>query len=186
VAAEFGWDRVISADLHTDESTPHLHVIFTPIHEGKLQSKRWVGGSARCAQLRERLYDQVTKHLACEYTKGEPGGAPHDPEKAAGKSRSVGAGVVASLKNTVQQLEQQVQTLFSRLKAEQQKGRAERADHDDIVEKAAKKMEALQAEIARLKPRPATTPPPPPEKRPVEPPRGSSGLPPMTPKHRAP
>lgn len=150
VASEIGWDRVISAELHTDESSPHLHVIFAPIQEGKLQQKHWVDGPKMCGQLRERLHAQVTKHLPCEYTKGAAGGEPHDPEKAAGKRTN--AGEVASLKTTIAMLEQQVQTLFSQLKAEQKKGLRERAEMDDFTDKAAKRIEALQAELTRLKP----------------------------------
>lgn len=152
ISKEIGWDLVISADLHTDESSPHVHVVFAPISNGKLQAKNWVGGAVKCAQLRERIHAHVTKHLACEYTKGAPGGEPHDAEKAAGKSRAVNTGVVASLKATIQKLEQQVQTLFSQLKAEQRKAREVKAENDDFAEKAMKRMEALQAEIKRLSP----------------------------------
>ena len=159
IGSEIGWDRVISADLHTDESSPHVHIVFAPILDGKLQAKNWVGGPARCAQLREQIHAHVTKHLACEYTKGAPGGEPHDPEKAAGKSRSVGAGVVASLKNTIHQLEQQVQTLFSQLKGAEKRALRVKAENDDFTEKVAKRIEAMQAEIDRLTPKPSVVTP---------------------------
>ena len=38
VEAEFGRENVVSIDMHTDESTPHVHVVVTPIWEGKLLS----------------------------------------------------------------------------------------------------------------------------------------------------
>lgn len=161
ISSEIGWDRVISVELHTDESSPHVHIVFAPINEGKLQSKHWLGGASKCAQFRERIHRQVTKHLACEYTKGEPGGDPHDPEKAAGKSRSPAAGVVAALKGKIQELEHQVQQLFSQVKGEQRKRAKLKAEYDEFTEQMAKrdqvqraKIGALQVEIEALKPRP--------------------------------
>ena len=82
--AEFGKERIISIDLHTDESTPHVHVVFAPINNGKLQAKKWLDGGESCAGLRARLHEIVSKHSPCDYIKGAEGGAPHDPEKAAG------------------------------------------------------------------------------------------------------
>jgi hypothetical protein len=152
---EFGADRIISIELHTDESSPHAHIIFAPILDGKLNAKHWVGGAAKCAQLRERLHAEVSKSIECTYTKGAPGGAPFDPEKAAGKSKSVLKNdEVWTLKGVILKLQQQVQTLFSQLKTEQKKALKVKAEHDDFVEKAMKKMQALQAKIKELQPTP--------------------------------
>uniref|UniRef100_UPI00178C70AF plasmid recombination protein n=1 Tax=Noviherbaspirillum aerium TaxID=2588497 RepID=UPI00178C70AF len=46
---EFGEANVISADLHTDESTPHMQITVVPIRDGKLDAKSWLDGAARCA-----------------------------------------------------------------------------------------------------------------------------------------
>ncbi|WP_431614769.1 plasmid recombination protein, partial [Enterobacter asburiae] len=84
-AQEFGEENVVGVDLHTDESSPHVHVVVTPVHDGKLQAKAWLDGAARCAKLRKRAHQEVLKYIECEYVPGQAGGAPHDPEQAAGK-----------------------------------------------------------------------------------------------------
>jgi hypothetical protein len=118
---EFGKERIISMALHTDESTPHVHVVFAPILDGKLNAKHWTGGAARCAQLRERLHATLTKYSPCEYTKGAKNGEAHDPLKAAGGPKSpLKNDEVLTLKGVIQKLENQVQTLFSQLKSEQE------------------------------------------------------------------
>ena len=73
-------------DLHTDESSPHFHVVVTPIKDGKLQAKAWLDGPSRVAALRKRAWESVNAHIKCEYTPGAPGGEPHDPRKAAGQA----------------------------------------------------------------------------------------------------
>ena len=39
IADRYGRENIIAATVHKDEKTPHLHVNFTPIHEGKLAAK---------------------------------------------------------------------------------------------------------------------------------------------------
>lgn len=153
--AEFGEDRIISMELHTDETSPHVHVIFAPILDGKLNAKHWTGGFSKCGQLRERLHASVTKHIECTYTKGAAGGEKHDPLKAAGGPRSpMKKDEVTPLKTTIAKLRQQVQQLFSDLKAEFQKAKKLKAENDDFAEKAMKRMQALHAEVKRLSPAP--------------------------------
>lgn len=85
--AEFGSENVVSIEVHTDESTPHLQAVVTPVKDGKLQAKAWLNGPAKLAQMRERAHAAVAKVIPCTYDKGGPGGAPHDPEAAGGKKR---------------------------------------------------------------------------------------------------
>ena len=51
----FGEDNVISAVLHQDEATPHIHVMVTPIDresgQPKFNAKKWLGGRALMAQM---------------------------------------------------------------------------------------------------------------------------------------
>lgn len=82
---EFGEENVVGVDLHTDESSPHVHVVVTPVHDGKLQAKAWLDGAARCAKLRKRAFETVSRYIECEYVPGQAGGAPHDQEQAAGR-----------------------------------------------------------------------------------------------------
>ena len=154
--AEFGKERIISVDLHTDESTPHVHLVFAPIREGKLQAKHWLDGAATCAQLRERIHSHVNKAIPCDYKKGAPGGAPHDASKAAGGANApkpepgfvektadklTGRSLIEQLKATISGLNQQLQTLFSKLK------NAEKRAADEVVlrEKAMKKAQEMHS-----------------------------------------
>jgi hypothetical protein len=150
---EFGADRIISIELHTDETSPHAHIVFAPILDGKLNAKHWTGGAVKCAQLRERMHAEVNKHIECSYTKGAPGGAQHDPLKAAGAIRSpLKNDEVNSLRSAIDKLQAQVQQLFSQLKAAHKKALQVKNDNDDFAEKAMKKIERLQAEVKRLTP----------------------------------
>ncbi|MBQ8626408.1 MAG: plasmid recombination protein [Agathobacter sp.] len=51
----FGEENVISAVLHQDEATPHIHVMVTPIDresgQPKFNAKKWLGGRALMAQM---------------------------------------------------------------------------------------------------------------------------------------
>lgn len=149
--AEFGEERIISIDLHTDESTPHVHVVFTPIQEEKLQAKHWMNGPDSVALLRERLHANVRKHIECDYEKGAPGGKPHDPTKAAGgvnapkpelgfiekaADQLTKKSLIEKLRSTIEDLRQQVQTLFSKLKAAEKRAAAA----ESLQEKAIKSM----------------------------------------------
>ena len=86
VEQEFGEDNCVGIDLHTDESSPHFHVVVTPVRDGKLQAKAWLDGPSKLAALRKRAWQAVNAHIKCEYSPGAPGGAPHDPTKAAGQT----------------------------------------------------------------------------------------------------
>lgn len=152
---EVGADRIISIELHTDESSPHVHIVFAPILDGKLNAKHWVGGEVKCAKLRERMHAEVSKSIACTYTKGARGGEPHDPLKAAGGPKSpFKIDEVLTLKEVIKKLENQVQTLFSQLKNEFKKAKKLKEENDDFAEKAMKKMAALEAELKVLRPAP--------------------------------
>ncbi|MGU5731580.1 plasmid recombination protein, partial [Aeromonas jandaei] len=85
VEKEFGDENCVGIDLHTDESSPHFHVVVTPIKDGKLQAKAWLDGVSKVAALRKRAWQAVNAYIACEYKPGAAGGAPHDPRKAAGQ-----------------------------------------------------------------------------------------------------
>jgi hypothetical protein len=87
-ALEFGRENVVSLELHTDESTPHFHLICTPIHDGKLQAKHWLNGAASVAALRKRAHAEISKTVSCTYQPGRPGGEPHDASKAAGAANA--------------------------------------------------------------------------------------------------
>ncbi len=158
--SEFGAENIISVDLHTDESTPHAHIVFAPIHGGKLQAKHWLDGAAACAALRERLHSHVSKHIACDYEKGAPGGDPHDPQKAAGGIKApkppggflqrAGDAISSSkevkiLRDTVTKLQAQLQSAFSRQKAAELKAAAAARE----AEEAARRAQAAERETRK-------------------------------------
>lgn len=151
VEQEFGEDNCVGIDLHTDESSPHFHVVVTPIKDGKLQAKAWLDGASKVAALRKRAWQAVNAYIACEYKPGAAGGAPHDPNKAAGQAPVPAPSILdkvtghakakklerenAALREENDQLKQ---ALFSR-----QKGRYSA----DLLEKT--KQAELAAEIAQ-------------------------------------
>lgn len=150
-AQEFGEDNIVGIDFHTDESSPHFHVVVTPIRDGKLQAKAWLDGASRVAALRKRAWQAINAHIACEYKPGAAGGAPHDPRKAAGQvpvpapsllDKVTGHAKAKKLERENAALreenDQLKQALFSR-----QKGRYSA----DLLEKA--KQAELAAEIAQ-------------------------------------
>lgn len=130
IKAEFGSERIIAADLHLDESTPHVQVIVSTERNGKLDQKHWIGGAEKCAALRERIHAVVNQYVPCTYEKGAPGGQPHDHEKRAGgpagpqptsilKRASEAVSVAAenrSLKQRIEDLLKQLAAAFSREK----------------------------------------------------------------------
>ena len=176
--AEFGKDRIISIDLHTDESTPHVHLVFAPINEGKLQAKHWLNGPEAVGFLREKIHAHVNKSIACDYEKGAPGGAPHDSSKAAGSANApkpepgfvekaadklTGRSLIEQLKATISGLNQQLQTTFSRLKSAEKRAADEAVlrekamkkaqEMHSLAEKQKQEIEVLQQKIAVLTPK---------------------------------
>lgn len=98
---EFGEDNIVGIDLHLDESSPHVHIVVTPVKVCPVKSKgveisptpvpqllakEWMDGASRCAALRKRAWQVVNSYIPCTYVPGKAGGAPHDPDLAAGKA----------------------------------------------------------------------------------------------------
>lgn len=149
---EFGEKNIISINLHTDESTPHVHVLFTPIKGAKLNAKYWLDGARKCALLRSHIYEVVDSHLPCEYEKGLRGGAPHDPAKGAGRRNGPAhqGGVLKRAMDALNPLEQlrklkselsdtraQLQAMFSRLKKFERDAASDKEKRKEIELRAA-------------------------------------------------
>lgn len=88
VSDEFGIDNLVSMQLHIDESTPHMHVVVTPItKKNKLQAKEWLDGGSRIGSIRQRCHKVINEKIECTYTPNSGvGGAPHDTSKRAGSA----------------------------------------------------------------------------------------------------
>lgn len=149
---EFGADNIVGIDLHTDESTPHVHVIVTPIHEGKLQAKHWLDGVSRCAALRERVHTELNKHLPCEYTKGASNRQPHDPSKAAGQENGPQPSLSWLKRKTdkAAALAEENRGLKQRIEAMAHKFTKKLKQWIDRVNELIEQVNELKAEVAKL------------------------------------
>lgn len=58
-----GNNNILSAILHRDEHTDHIHLLVIPIDEdGRLNSQRWIGGTLKMRKLRQS-YDAAMEPL---------------------------------------------------------------------------------------------------------------------------
>lgn len=58
IKQEVGEDRIISAVVHMDESTPHMHLVFCPINkDGKLSAKSILGNQKSLSEWQTRFYE---------------------------------------------------------------------------------------------------------------------------------
>ncbi|MCM1296072.1 MAG: plasmid recombination protein [Muribaculaceae bacterium] len=69
---KYGKENIISAVVHLDETTPHLHLNFVPINAGRLSSKS-LFDRQKLAQLQTELWDQVGKKYGLQ--RGKSGSA---------------------------------------------------------------------------------------------------------------
>ncbi len=56
---EFGEENIQSAVLHKDETTDHISAHVTPIKDGKLNAKEWLGGKKKCQEIQDRYAEKV-------------------------------------------------------------------------------------------------------------------------------
>jgi len=58
---EYGVHNIISANVHLDEHTPHMHFTFTPItKDGRFSAKEIIGNRGDLRQLQDRYYNHLT------------------------------------------------------------------------------------------------------------------------------
>ena len=64
---KFGEKNVISAVVHKDETTPHLHAVFTPItDDGRLHFKSFIDGKNDLIKLQDDYYNFMSKDFDLE------------------------------------------------------------------------------------------------------------------------
>jgi len=69
---KYGKENIISAVVHLDERTPHLHIDFVPLtSDGRLSAKDVLGNKAALQQLQDDFYAKVSKKWGLE--RGERG-----------------------------------------------------------------------------------------------------------------
>ena len=62
-----GEKNIISAVVHKDEKTPHMHCVFTPItDDGRLHFKSFVDGKFEMSKLQDKYYDYISKDFDLE------------------------------------------------------------------------------------------------------------------------
>jgi len=83
-----GKKNLLHVAHHLDESTPHTHILFTPIKDEKLNAKFFIGGSRdRMSELQDDFYEKVGKKFGLERGKPrEETRARHTPHTLAGKA----------------------------------------------------------------------------------------------------
>ena len=57
---KYGYENMLSAVVHVDETTPHMHLNFVPINDGRLSSKS-LFDRKKLAELQTELWEQVGK-----------------------------------------------------------------------------------------------------------------------------
>ncbi len=69
---KFGKQNIISAVVHMDEATPHMHLCFVPLtKDGRLSSKELIGGPKGLSTLQDQFYVHMhNKYL--DLTRGLP------------------------------------------------------------------------------------------------------------------
>jgi len=67
ICERYGKENIISAIVHMDERTPHLHVNFVPVTaDGRLSAKDVIGGRKDLNELQTDFYEQVAKKYGLE------------------------------------------------------------------------------------------------------------------------
>ena len=61
-----GRENIIGVDVHRDEATDHLHYVFIPLKNGRLNAKGYLGGPADLRKLQDDFYKDVSKKYGLE------------------------------------------------------------------------------------------------------------------------
>ena len=83
---KYGEENIISAVVHLDETTPHLHLNFVPINNGRLNSKS-LFDRQKLAQLQTELWEQVGKKYGLQ--RGKSGSAATHVSAAEHRAKTI-------------------------------------------------------------------------------------------------
>lgn len=62
---KFGAENIISAKVHKDETTPHMHVVIVPLHEdGSLSMNKFIDGKKDLANLQDDYFSHISKEFS--------------------------------------------------------------------------------------------------------------------------
>jgi hypothetical protein len=60
LAETFGGSvNIVSADVHLDEGSPHMHVLIVPLFDGRLRGSDAIGGPVQLSQMLDRFHAEV-------------------------------------------------------------------------------------------------------------------------------
>lgn len=73
----FGKQNILSAVVHMDEATPHMHLCFVPLTEkGRLSSKDIIGGPKGLVKWQDKFYEHMREKYP-DLTRGTPARVTH-------------------------------------------------------------------------------------------------------------
>lgn len=85
LAARYGGAvNILSADIHRDESAPHLHLLLLPLIDGRMKGSDAIGGRAQLAAL----HGEFHAHVAAPY------GLKRSAPRLQGKTKTAAAAAV--------------------------------------------------------------------------------------------
>lgn len=58
-----GMGNILSADIHNDESNPHMHVLILPLRDGRMVGSDMMGNRDTLAARHKSFYDEVAKQF---------------------------------------------------------------------------------------------------------------------------
>ncbi|MBO4889079.1 MAG: plasmid recombination protein [Firmicutes bacterium] len=74
---KIGYENIISAVVHMDEATPHMHLCFVPItDQGRLSSKDIIGGPTGLVKWQDEFYEHMSRKYP-DLTRGTPARVSH-------------------------------------------------------------------------------------------------------------
>lgn len=77
IADRFGWDNIISAEVHMDEATPHMHIDFVPFtKDGRLSAKDVLGSPKDFHELQDWFHEKVSSRYGLERGETQKGEKP--------------------------------------------------------------------------------------------------------------
>jgi hypothetical protein len=79
-----GSENVLSADIHRDEASPHMHLLLLPLIDGRMVGSDTFGGPAKLRAVHAGFYDNVCA----------PYGLKRYPRKLAGASKAAAVSLV--------------------------------------------------------------------------------------------
>ena len=153
-AERWGSNNIISAAVHLDEKTPHLHLNFVPLTaDGRLSAKECIGnGSIALQKLQDDFYQTVGKRFGLERGSRadlENGERPRRRQRVAEFKESTNyyQQQKNSLENEVQDLQQQKNALENEVQDLQQQKNALESDTQALQATVNKYNDILHAEL---------------------------------------